>query len=369
MTKIVLKIINENQLNNIQIDYTSQRISNNFCNFGNELNKSVDLVETNLNFISENFYIFPISYCNESHFEEDLWFEFVNKFINYNYNFLTQKNVCLCICDFYESSKNLVKNAEHLLNKFNINILIISTDKKIKSTKIKIIYNDTWIKRFEPYQNIINYKPKKIYINLTRVARYHRCLLADKLIDNNLLEHGYNSWGDVYKIFGQYKAHNPNTKIDTTKFDEMDIADLSSINPNYLVPEKFCRCSFLYLSTETSIDNELMLFSEKTYKPIGIGMPFITLGNPGTLQDLQNRGFITFGDWFDESYDLDIPLENRIQIIINNLKKYSKYTKLDLISIRNEMSEILDHNLKLYTILRRKNFLKENLRLAVENMK
>lgn len=364
MTKIVLKFIDKIQLSNAYKNLHLNLISNNFCEFDNDLITAVDLIETNLDFTSENFYIFPIAYCNETHFIEDEWLELTNNFIIDNYKFLKKKNVCLCICDFYESSKNLVKYAEYLLDKFKINIWIISADKKIESKIVKVIYNDTWIKKFNPWQNIIQYKPKKLYINLTRVARWHRCLLIDKLIDNSLLEYGYNSWGDVYSNFGKYKAVNPDTKIDKIKFNKLDIDDLSNTMPTYIVPEKFCKRSFLYLNTETSIDNEFMFFTEKTYKPIGIGMPFINLGNPGTLQDLRNRGFVTFGNWFDENYDLDIPLEDRIQIIINNLKKYSKYSRQDLISIRNEMSEILDHNLNLYTILKRKNFLKENLRLT-----
>lgn len=364
MSKIVLKIIEDNQYNRILESNCNLRTANNFCNFDNDLIQSVDLIETNLKFTEDNFYIFPVAYCNEDHFEENQWVNFVDNFVIKNYNLIKKENTCLCICDFYETSKNLVKYAEQFFDKFNIDIWIITADKKIKSTKVKIIYNDTWIKRFDPYTDPIGYKPKKIYINLSRVARWHRCLLVDKLIDNNLLEYGYNSWGDVYNNFSKYKALNPNTKIDKTQFDKLDIEDLSSINPNFNVPEKFCRYSFLYLSTETSVDNDFMFFSEKTYKPIGIGMPFITLGNPGTLHDLQGRGFVTFGDWFNEDYDLDIPLENRIQIIVENIKKFSNYSKTDLISIRSEMSEILEHNLKLYTILRRKNFLKENLRSA-----
>ena len=54
-----------------------------------------------------------------------------------------------------------------------------------------------------------------------------------------------------------------------------------------------------YLTTETHVDNNVLFISEKTYKPISIGMPFMSLGNPGTLEYLRSKGFITFSDWID----------------------------------------------------------------------
>jgi hypothetical protein len=104
------------------------------------------------------------------------------------------------------------------------------------------------------------------------------------------------------------------------------------------------------------------------YKPIAIGMPFMTLGNPGTLQDLRTRGFVTFSDWWDEGYDLDLDLNSRIEIIIKNLKKLSQYKSADLIRIRKEMQDILEHNLNLYTILQRKHWLSESLTLYVQGL-
>lgn len=369
INKTILKIFDNEQfsINNAFKDFVIPQSSNKyfFESFDNDIFKSVDSIETDENLKNNNFYIVPIVYYNEDHFTQKPWLDYVKKFITKHKTVLQQNNVYLCICDFYETSKKLVYIAEDLQYQFDVKIWIISADKKLKSGQCRVIYNDTWIKRFEPASDIIRYKPNKIYINLTRVARWHRCLLTDRLIDNDLLKYGFNTWGDVYTIFGKYKAENPNTKIDKVKFDTLDIEDLSSINPNYNVPKKHCIHSFLYLSTETSVDSENMFFSEKIYKPIGIGMPFITLGNPGTLQDLRNRGFVTFSEWIDETYDNDYNINRRIQIIIENIKKFSTYNRNDLITIRKDMEPILQHNLNLYKMIRSKNILKENLQLAI----
>ena len=370
MNKIIIKIVDDVQykLNksyqNINLIDIVENQSKKLIGY-NKFNifDSVDAVELNKNILSNYFYIFPVFYTHEESSLElpNFWYSSVSTFIEKNINLLTQKNVVVLICDPLEASVHLKENVERLQTKYNINFWLLTADKQINSNNFKIIYNNAWSQKFDPWKNVIEYVPKKLYINLTRVARYHRCRLLEHLIENNLLKHGYNSWGDTYKAFSHYVAQHPDTKINPKMFNLLDIKDLSSINPNFNVPIKHCKRSFLFLTTETHANSNTMFFSEKAYKPIGIGMPFITLGNPGTLQELQAAGYITFDEWFDESYDYNFDLEKRIQIIIKNLKKYSKYTNDDLIKIRKEMNEVVNYNLNLYKIIKTKNTLREKI--------
>lgn len=378
MNKIIFKITDKRQyiLSHAYKDIDLESIAKNTSkiilfndnnNFKQKVLSAADAVEIDNNINLNNLYIFPIFYNHAEHEDSlTLWRTEVDNYLNENIELFSKSNIVIALCDPYEASIHLQTTVDNILSKFKINLVVITANKKLFIQKCKIIYNDTWIERFPPRSEIINYNPNKLYINLTRVARYHRCLLVESLINNNLLKIGYNSWGNTYDAFAQYKKLNLNTKIDKQNFDVLDIKNLSEINPNYVVPELHCVNSFLFLNTETTVDRSLLFFSEKTYKPIGIGMPFITLGNPGTLQDLRNRGFLTFSEWFDESYDLDVSIENRIKIIIKNLKKYSKYNFKDLILIRNEMKDVLNYNLSLYKILRKKNYLRENLLLYMK---
>lgn len=373
--KIIFKIIDERQykLSHAYKDINLKQISKNTSkiilfddnnSFQQKILSAGDKVEYDLNFNSNEWYIFPIFYNHAEQIDSlNIWRNEVYNFLLDNKDLLSKKNVVVCICDPYEASTHLAESVENILKKFNFKLLLISANKKLKVQHdlCNVIYNDTWIEKFKPKDQILPYQPKRLYINLNRVARYHRCALMDSLIENDLLKFGYNSWGNTYGAFENYKKNNPNTKIDKQKYDILDIKDLSKINPNYIIPEQHCINSFLFLTTETSVDPNQLFFSEKTYKPIGIGMPFITLGNPGLLEDLRNRGFITFNEWFDENYDNDLRLKTRIDIIIKNLEKYKKYKKNDLQIIRNEMNDILTHNLNLYKIIKRKNYLRENL--------
>ena len=79
------------------------------------------------------------------------------------------------------------------------------------------------------------------------------------------------------------------------------------------------------------------------------------LGNPGTLEYLREKGYLTFSRWFDENYDQDAPLEDRIQIIINNLKYIKSLSNTELMKMFYEMRIICNHNLEVYKIHQRKN--------------
>lgn len=78
--------------------------------------------------------------------------------------------------------------------------------------------------------------------------------------------------------------------------------------------------SLLYLVTETVATGRRHHLTEKTFKPIALGMPFVIVGTQGSLRYLRSYGFKTFGDLWDESYD-DEPNDSlRIEKIAKVLK-------------------------------------------------
>jgi hypothetical protein len=56
--------------------------------------------------------------------------------------------------------------------------------------------------------------------------------------------------------------------------------------------------------------------TEKIWKPIIAQQPFVVHGNHLYLQKLREMGFKTFGQYFDESYDLELDPAKRIQKIV-----------------------------------------------------
>ena len=99
--------------------------------------------------------------------------------------------------------------------------------------------------------------------------------------------------------------------------------------------------SLLYLVTETVATGCRHHLTEKTFKPIAMGMPFVIVGTQGSLQYLRSYGFKTFGDLWDESYDDEPDDSRRIQKIAQVLKQLEHS---DHQGIFESAHEIIEHN-------------------------
>lgn len=73
--------------------------------------------------------------------------------------------------------------------------------------------------------------------------------------------------------------------------------------------------TYFSLVSETVFDYPYSLRSEKIYKPIAMGHPFVAVANCGFYRDLHNAGFQTFGHLIDESFDLIANNQDRLDRI------------------------------------------------------
>jgi hypothetical protein len=83
--------------------------------------------------------------------------------------------------------------------------------------------------------------------------------------------------------------------------------------------------------------------TEKTFKPIAMGMPFVIVGTQGSLRYLREYGFRTFEGIWDESYD-DAEDDTRIQRIaclLRSLDELPLSAKQDLFE---QAHEVIAHN-------------------------
>jgi hypothetical protein len=101
--------------------------------------------------------------------------------------------------------------------------------------------------------------------------------------------------------------------------------------------------SLLYLVTETVATGRRHHITEKTFKPIAMGMPFVIVGTRGSLEYLRSYGFRTFEDIWDESYDSaedDVRIA-RIASLLRSLDELSPAAKQDLF---DQAQEVIEHN-------------------------
>lgn len=98
-----------------------------------------------------------------------------------------------------------------------------------------------------------------------------------------------------------------------------------------------------YNQTQYSVvvetNQNCVFVTEKTFKPIQYGHPFMIYSGNGHLKLLKSWGFETFDCVFDESYDDAIDLNQKIKIICENAKSI-EYTPL--------IEEKIKHNYDLF---------------------
>jgi len=227
----------------------------------------------------------------------------------------------------------------------------------------------SWIKT-EVY-DIIDYVPdENRYLFLTYNRRWdkHRHLLMLELFKFNILNLGLASFignNNIDKDLGNQNFNKlllkerPDLLEVSEKFNKilpltLDIANLQDINPVNDIVISHHQRTFLSIVTETLYGEGTYFFSEKTWKPILAGQPFILLSSVGSLSELRRQGYKTFDRWWNEDYDEEPSLVKRIGLILEELIKLSKLSKSNLVLMRKEMQDVLRHNQELFLINRKK---------------
>ena len=210
------------------------------------------------------------------------------------------------------------------------------------------VYFSSWLinlveqEKAKPMAKFTN--PKKDFICLNRRARRHRTNLVHRLHEKSLIKNNYVSYffddeqavSEDYKPFKALKEHyESNITIDMKN---------SKSNPASNLLWDCYRDSFFSLVTETYFYESRSFLSEKTFKPIAARQPFVLMAPPFYLEALRETGIKTFGEYFDESYDLieDHELRmNAIVALVDDICKMPYQKKLNMFA---KMKDICEHN-------------------------
>jgi hypothetical protein len=208
--------------------------------------------------------------------------------------------------------------------------------------------------------SVIPYNPNKLFVSYNKMlgGREHRIYLLANLHKHNLVQDGYISVGSGFdeRYISYYHRRDRELSLDDFKYilNNIDTSpDRDSLTTNLmgisnLIDLKVHENSFLSLVSETLGNNQIDFFSEKIYKPLSIGHPFILNSSPRQLYRLHNMGFKTFARWWSEDYDLIDDVVIRIHEIIKVLEYIKCQTPETLIRWREEMKEILTHNMEVF---------------------
>ncbi len=145
-----------------------------------------------------------------------------------------------------------------------------------------------------------------------------------------------NTWyNESLDLESLYKLLPVSCEID--KFDENNPWDYGTID--------FYIKSFCSIVTETYIDENFNVFlSEKVMKALAYGHPFFLLSSAGAISKLQDLGFQTFSDVFDETYDLIESPQLRVETVLKQILEISNKSMSDIHDMYNIIKPTLEYN-------------------------
>lgn len=176
-----------------------------------------------------------------------------------------------------------------------------------------IIQTPNWFRYNESlrysYHKQHTYQPNRTYKHLAlmpmRMRKPHRDLAQQKL----------QPW--LNDFIWSYIARGRQLPNDG------DITDW--VTQRHFQPEWYDDTCFSFVSeTTVSLNNNVALISEKTYKPIAFYHPFLILGPQSILKCLKSLGFETFENLFDESYDTEPSWIQRLNCLVANVDQFQK---------------------------------------------
>jgi len=149
------------------------------------------------------------------------------------------------------------------------------------------------------------------------------------------------------RIPNRYQSlfHNLNMATPITINIEENDLELGRIkNQSFSTNISYFNKVFCHIATETLFTESTLHLTEKSLRSFIHKRPMILLGPPHSLSYLRSYGFKTFSDFWDESYDMIKDPWQRMEAVIELVKKIDKLTLDDMEDMLDKMKPILDHN-------------------------
>jgi hypothetical protein len=166
---------------------------------------------------------------------------------------------------------------------------------------------------------------------------------------------------DIKEIAEFYRHRYPDNwslKMDQIEFkggieetiSQMDLPrffpgeDTQRMSSCWLDQFDLCAESMIYHVSETVFFGRRQHLTEKTFKPIALGMPFVLSAPAGSLAYLKQYGFKTFDSVWDEYYDTVTDDTRRISILTRLLKILDQQSEQEKNKMFKKCIPIIEHN-------------------------
>lgn len=305
-------------------------------------------------------------------------------------------NEYLIVNCYTEAANILTSNFANALKKFKCKKLFLLVngfwDKSIFNYNLdyEIMYWPFWLKSYSA--SILNPQdinfwqlaqhrkqtitPTKEFNLLMGKYRKERHMMAVKMHEAGLLDHGIVSYKNQYKPspdFASYEWNNGFDKFLAKHYDATKVQDLSKPLPDdvqllkdrwpfagsfnnfqspygtrvirsldHVLPAQLTKLTKFSVVVETSVFNDNFHITEKLIRPIILKHPFLAFSSKGFLKYLHQIGFKTFSPFVDESYDDIEDIEERCAAIVAETKRLVETDSI--VKNKDEIEAICLHN-------------------------
>jgi len=206
--------------------------------------------------------------------------------------------------------------------------------------------------------------------SLNRAHRNHRTEHLYFLAENKLqgLVSG-GAWFAIHSIdepIYQTVDYNHYKSVLTANYPKIvDVKDLVNQVPNLTNNLEIYENSQLTIVTESHFDQIGGLFiTEKTFRPLLVGHPFMVLGQQGTLRKLRSWGFETNFDGLDQSYDVIEDDQERFIKFHQSLYNWTVLDKEIKRTLLYKWKNVINHNFYHYKTMNFKKRMFDNVILS-----
>lgn len=144
------------------------------------------------------------------------------------------------------------------------------------------------------------------FLFTNRKMRPHRKYLVARLYELGTLKNALWSCHESHYTWTHPEFNRVYDEYDTVPVKTLDAGYDPEPAPDWIdgviYPRQY-QDTWFSVVTETAHEYPYSFRTEKIYKPIIAGHPFMVSANYGFYRDLHNLGFKTFGDLIDESFD------------------------------------------------------------------
>jgi len=202
--------------------------------------------------------------------------------------------------------------------------------------------------------------PEKLFLCWNRRFRLHRTMLALGLEKSNLIDRSYYSMGKVDPESLNDFINTPDPhwmerlaidplhilkftqKLPLVLDNETDIVKMCGDHDSAARP--FYQNSLVSLITETNFSLPELTLTEKSFKQFKEKHPFIIVGVNGALKSLRELGFMTFSEFWDESYDEEPDAISRLRKIIEVCSEIGSWDNEKILDFKRKVKPIVQHN-------------------------